>query len=158
MYKIYKVTDTIFGADGDWGTFSIDSTPYQVDRVYIHSPGYHRIKGKQYSAEVHFQGFNGSKSATYVVFMQRDDLALDNPFFTQFGWEGLEGDGFHPSLAQGPRISEERASVEKVIIPGEKFLSYKGMKLEGACGDTQYVFQMEPSYFSGFQADAITKK
>jgi carbonic anhydrase len=158
MYKIYKITDTIYGADGDWGTFSIDSTAYKVDRVYIHHPGYHRIKGKQYDAEIHFQGFNGGKSATYVVFMQRDDLADDNPFFTQFGWEGLESEGFHKELANGPHISEARASVEKVIIPGKKFLSYKGMMLEGKCGDTQYVFQMAPSYFSGFQADAISKK
>ena len=80
-FSVYQIDPSIIGADGDWGHFSINGKKYQVDRVFIHAPGYHRLKGKQYAAEVHFQGFNGGDSATYVVFMQRDDLADDNPLF-----------------------------------------------------------------------------
>lgn len=72
--------------------------------------------------------------------MQRDDLADDNPLFNQFGWEGLEGEGFHVELADGPRESDVKASVKQVIVPGKKYLSYTGMMLEGGCEDTQYVF------------------
>ena len=83
-FSVLKESSSLLKLNGNWGAFSIDNISHTVDTVYINTPALHRLAGKQYYAEIHF----AAKNATYVVFAERNDLILENPFFKSVGYNG----------------------------------------------------------------------
>ena len=83
-FSVLKESTSLLKLSGTWGSFNIDNTSHKVNTVYINTPALHLLAGKQYYAEIHF----AAKNATYVVFAERNDLILENPFFKSVGFNG----------------------------------------------------------------------
>ena len=158
--KVTKIGPGIAGFEASWGSFTAEGKTYKVDRVYVYVPGYHSFMGKNYAGEIHFTGSAGGVKGTYVVLLERDDLAMDNGILPAAGWEGLLGDGFFKGMSVGGthEAAIDWLEMSEIVKPGKKYVGYHGMMLAEDCGDTNYYIQMEPSFITGTQDDYLSIK